>query len=264
LFALTPAELGQVTFEQHPGRHIFGDNLLFRDENNRSFRINEWLNGQDRPVILVLGYYRCPMLCRLINDGLIQALQELHWTAGRDFQVVQVSIDPKEMPKDAGTRKMEYLRQYGRVAAENGWHCLVGNAGAINQLADQVGYRYIYDKDTDQYAHPSGLIILAPHGKISRYLLGVNFRAKDLNDALLAAKDGQSSSVMSKIVLLCYHYNPITGKYAGTILTGLRVASVVMFVILLGAVVHLTGGDRRALLLIGRMGGHTSAIRPDQ
>ncbi len=220
--ALTPGDLSRVTFEQHPGVQISPD-LVFRDQNARPFRFGDHFANQ--PTILVLGYYRCPMLCSLINDGLIHALQELPLNVGRDFQVIDVSVDPAETATTAAQKKSEYLRQYSRSGAADGWHFLVGDERSIAQLANQAGFRYVYDSQTHQYAHPSGVIVLTPKGKISRYVFGVRLDARELRDALVAAKEEKSSSIISQVFLLCYHYNPITGRYGGLVLAILRVAS---------------------------------------
>ncbi|HEY2143534.1 MAG TPA: SCO family protein [Candidatus Udaeobacter sp.] len=221
--ALTPGDLSRVKFEQHPGQQVSRD-LTFRDENGRALKLGDLFEKQ--PVILVLGYYRCPMLCTMINDGLINALENLRSRVGSDFQVVDLSIDSNENPEAAAEKKALYVRRYGRSGAAAGWHCLVGDEKSIAQLADEVGYRYAYDPQTKQYAHPSGVIILTPDGKISRYVFGVALNATELRDALAAAREGKSSSVVSQLLLLCYHYNPITGKYGGLILSILRIASV--------------------------------------
>jgi protein SCO1/2 len=220
--ALTPGDLSRVTFEQHAGAQISSD-LVFHDQNDRPFRFGDHFGTQ--PTILVLGYYRCPMLCSLINDGLIHALQELSLNLGRDFQIIDVSIDPAETAKVAAQKKSEYLRQYGRHGEADSWYFLVGNERSIAQLTDQAGFRYVYDSQTRQYAHPSGVIVLTPKGKISRYVFGVRLDAGELRDALVAAKEEKSSSIISQVFLLCYHYNPITGRYGGLIMTILRVAS---------------------------------------
>jgi protein SCO1/2 len=220
--ALTPGDLSRVTFEQHPGVQISSD-LIFRDQNDQLFRFGDHFGKY--PTVLVLGYYRCPMLCSLINDGLIHALQELPLNAGSDFQVIDVSIDSAETATAAAQKKSEYLRQYGRRGAADGWHFLVGDERSVAQLANQAGFHYVYDPQTRQYAHPSGVIVLTPKGKISRYVFGVRLNAKELRDALVAAKEEKSSSIISRVFLLCYHYNPITGRYGGLVLAILRVAS---------------------------------------
>ena len=240
--ALTPGDLSRVRFEQHPGQQISRD-LVFRDENGRALKLGG-LFGK-RPLILVPGYYRCPMLCTMINDGLINALENLRANVGADFDVVDLSIDPSEKPAAAAERKALYLRRYGRSGAAAGWHCLVGNEKSVTQIGDQLGYRYLYDPETKQYAHPSGVIVLTPEGKISRYVFGVTFNSTELRDAIVAAKEGKSGSVLSQLFLLCYHYSPITGKYGGLILLILRCASVLMLLAVIGFVALMLGRDRQ-------------------
>jgi protein SCO1/2 len=183
----------------------------------------------------------------MINDGLINALENLRSSVSSDFQVVDLSIDPNETSASAAEKKALYVRRYGRSGSAAGWHCLVGDEKSIAQLADEVGYRYAYDPQTKQYAHPSGVIVLTPQGKISRYVFGAAFNSTELRDALAAARNGKSGSVLSEIFLLCYHYNPITGKYGQLILSTLRVASV-GFVALIGWWVFLmaSGSSKEA------------------
>ncbi len=221
--ALTPGDLSRIKLEQHPGQQLSRD-LVFHDENGQPFRFGNQAGNQ--PTVLLPGYYRCPMLCPLINDGLIQALQELRTSVGRDFQVVEFSIDPKDTPADAARKKTEYMRRYGRHGTAGGWHFLVGDERAIARLADELGYRYAYDPETKQFAHPSGLIVLTPGGKISRYIFGATFDGGELNKALAAARKGESASTLSQLFLLCFHYNPITGKYGALIMSILRAAGV--------------------------------------
>ena len=217
--------------------------LVFRDENDRPFRLGDHFGK--RPTILVLGYYRCPMLCMLINDGLIEALQNVREDIGRDFQVVDVSIDPTETPQDAATRKVEYTKRYSRPGAAMAWHCLVGDRQTVARLAEQVGFRYAYDPQTREYAHPSGIVVLTPEGKISRYVFGVKFDAKDIHQALVDASREHSSSVVSQLILLCYHYNPIRGKYGPAILWILRIGAVATVAAIFGGIALMAGRDRR-------------------
>lgn len=222
IFGLTPGDLSRVKFDQHPGQQVSRD-LVFRDESGSSIKLGEIFDK--RPVILVPGYYRCPMLCTMINDGLINTLENLRANVGTDFDVIDLSIDPNETSAAAAEKKGLYLRRYGRSGSGNGWHCLVGGRNAIAQLMDEIGYRYAYDAQTKEYAHPSGVVILTPNGKVSRYIFGVSFNSTELRDAIAAAKQGKSESVLSQIILLCYHYNPITGKYGALILSILRLVS---------------------------------------
>jgi protein SCO1 len=227
-FALTNEELQRVRFDQHLGQTI-SRNLLFHDSTSREVKMADLFDGR-RPVIIVLGYFRCPMLCTLVNDGLIKTLQELRANVGRDFNIVDVSIDPQETPALAAVRKAEYLKQYGRAGASDGWHFLVGDKAVVDEVAEECGFRYAYDSETGEFAHPSGLVILTPDGTISRYLLGVNFDAAELLAALDAARRGEKGSITHQLALLCFHYNPITGKYSLAILKTLRVASAIMLI----------------------------------
>ena len=241
--ALTPGDLSRVTLEQHSGLQLSHD-LVFRDENGQQFRFGN--SAAKRPTVLVPGYYRCPMLCPLINDGLIQALQELRMSVAHDFQVVDFSIDPGDTPADAARKKSEYLRRYGRAGAAQGWHCIVGDQHAIAHLADEIGFRYAYDPETKQYAHPSGVIVLTLEGKISRYIFGATFDARELRDALVAAREGESTSTLSKLFLVCYHYNPITGKYGTLIMSIVRIAGIVTLLLVTGFVALMVTRDRQA------------------
>jgi len=261
--ALTPGDLSRVKFEQHPGQQISRD-LIFRDENGRTLKLGD-LFGK-RPLILVLGYYRCPMLCTIINDGLINALENLRANVGADFDVIDLSIDPSEKSVLAAEKKALYLRRYGRSGAASGWHCLVGDEKSITQLSDQLGYRYLYDPETKQYAHPSGVIVLMPDGKISRYVFGVTFNSTELRDAIAAAKEGKPGSVLSQLFLLCYHYSPITGKYGGLILSILRGASVLTLLAVIGFVALMLRRDRRAgrAILARDVSTDKAALHPSQ
>ncbi len=222
---LSPEELKRIGYDQHIGQQI-SRNLTFQDSSNRTFAVGDLLNP--KPTLLVLGYYHCPMLCTLINDGLIEALQELRFNVGRDFNVINLSIDPHENPAVAAAKKKEYLKRYGRPGAAEGWHFLTGDEAAIAQLAKEAGFRFKWDPVSNEYGHPSGFLVLTPEGKISRYFFGVNFDPKELRSAMIAAQDRQRGSVIKELVLLCSHYNPITGKYGAPVLNVLRALSVAM------------------------------------
>jgi protein SCO1 len=219
---LSPDDLKHIRYDQHIGQPI-SPGLTFQDSDQRSVILGDLFNTE--PTLLVLGYYECPMLCTLINDGMIEALQELRFDIGRDFNIINVSIDSHEGPTLAAAKKAEYLKRYGRPGAALGWHFLTGREESIAQLANEAGFRFQYDPMRREYAHPSGFIVLTPSGKISRYFFGVNFDANELRNAIIAASNGRSGSVIHELILLCSHYNPITGKYGALILKVLRGAS---------------------------------------
>ncbi len=216
---LSAEEMRKIGYDQHIGQTI-SHNLVFQDSNKRTVALGDLLNT--KPTLLVPGYYHCPMLCTLVNDGMIEALQQLRFDVGRDFNVINFSIDPHETPEVAAVKKKEYLKRYGRPNTAEGWHFLTGSEEAIAQLTNETGFRFKYDPATHEYAHPSGFVVLTPEGKISRYFFGVNFEAKELRSAIIAASNGQNGSIVHELVLLCSHYNPITGKYGALVLGVLR------------------------------------------
>lgn len=216
---LSDQTLANINFEQKLNTQVSLE-LPFRDESGKQVRLASYFGG--KPVILVLGYYECPMLCSLVLNGMVESLLDLKWTIGNQFQVVNVSINPRETPALAAAKKRTYLKRYGRAAAGAGWHFLTGEEPAIKRLADEVGFQYAYDPATGQYAHPSGLVILTPEGKVARYFFGVAFSANDLYLALQGASDHKVGSPIQRLILLCFHYNPITGKYSPAILLIVR------------------------------------------
>ena len=227
--ALTPDELNQITFEQKIGQQISTD-LRFRDSGGTLVRLGECLDS--KPTLLVLGYFHCPMLCTFINNGLIEAMQELRLSVGRDFNVIDLSIDPHETSMLAGTKKTEYVKLYGRHGAERGWFFLTGDALAIQRIARETGFHFAYDPQTNEFAHPSGVIVLTPEGKISRYFFGANFSANELREGIRVAGKNENGSLIQRLALICYHYNPITGKYGRLVMSILRVSGVLTAVAL--------------------------------
>ncbi|HWB61049.1 MAG TPA: SCO family protein [Chthoniobacteraceae bacterium] len=217
------ATLRQVVFEQKPGAQVSGA-LQFRDEAGRLVKLSDYLG--DKPVILIPGYYRCPMLCTLVLNGAVEAMQDLPKSIGKDFVVVNFSIDPAETPQLAAAKKANYLRQYGRPGADAGWHFLTGDEPAIRQLCDEIGFHYAYDPQIGQFAHPSGFVVLTPDGKITRYFFGVNFSGKELDASLTAAASNHVEPGIRQLFLLCFHYSPITGKYGGLIVNITRVLGI--------------------------------------
>ena len=211
----------RIKFDQKINSQVTAD-LRFRDESGRPIRLGDYLG--EKPTILVLGYYGCPMLCTLVLNGMVECLQDLKMDLGKEFQVVNVSINPLEGPELAAAKKRTYLQRYGRSRADSGWHFLTGDEIAIRQLADEVGFRYAYDPAIRQYAHPSGLVVLTPQGKIARYFFGINFPPKELSSTLREAEVEKTGSVVDQFILLCFHYSPLRGPYGRLIMAILRLA----------------------------------------
>jgi len=239
---LPDSALRQIRFDQRINAQIpFA--ATFRDETGKSVRLGDYFGR--KPVILVLGYYGCPMLCTLVSNGLVETMQDLKADIGNQFDVLEVSISPLETPPLAAAKKREYLRHYGRRGADAGWHFLTGDEPAIRQLADAVGFRYAYDPAIKQYAHPSGFIVLTPQGKVSRYFFGVNFRGEELYAALQDASANRAGSPVRQLLLLCFHYSPVTGKYGALILGGVRAIGLATFVALAVFVTRSLRGDHK-------------------
>jgi protein SCO1/2 len=218
--SLTEEQLLNIRFDQKLGSQVSLD-LHFRDENGKVVALGDYF-GQ-KPVVLVLGYYGCPMLCTLTYNGMVEAMNDMKWSIGNQFNVVNVSINPKETPELAAAKRKNYLKQYGRPEAAAGWHFLTGNEPEIQKLADEIGYHYAYDSSVQQYAHPSGLVILTTDGKVSKYFFGVKFSPPELYAALQDASKHNVGSPIERLVLLCFHYSPIRGKYGAVIMTTIRI-----------------------------------------
>ena len=230
---LNDATLRDIKFDQKPGAKVPMD-LRFTDETGKTTSLAEC--GGGRPVLLILGYYKCPMLCTLDLNGLIAALQDMKPQAADIASVLFVSIDPTEAPSLAAAKKASYMKLYARKEAEGQWHFLTGSAQSIQKLADAVGFRFVYDPASRQYAHPSGLIILTPEGRISRYFFGLDYPAKPLDDAIKQAAVERTGGVVEQFVYLCFHYSPIRGKYGAVILEAVRAGGVVTLAVLAGTI----------------------------
>jgi len=185
-------------------------NLTFIAENGRSVRLGDFFR-KERPVILDLVYYSCPMLCNLVLNSQTSAMREMPWTPGSEYEVVTISIDPSETFDLARQKKATYLSSYEREAP--GWHFLTEHDGNAKKLADQVGFHYTYDESTRQYAHQAAIMILTPDGKVSRYLYGIDFRPRDLRLALTEASQGKFKLSVDRLLLFCFHYDPTARSY---------------------------------------------------
>jgi protein SCO1 len=219
-----------AALEQRLNQQVPAD-LSFRDDTGKAVRLGDYFG--ERPVFLVLAYYKCPRLCTLVLNGLLDTLKALPYDAGKDFQIVVVSIDPREGPELAAEKKAAYVERYGRPGGDAGWHFLTGEAANIESLADVVGFRYFYDAERDLYAHASGVMLLTPDGKLSRYFYGLSYPLRDVRLSLVDASAGKVGSPVEQLILLCFSYDPATGRYAVAAMKVVRLAGAV-FVVALG------------------------------
>ena len=198
--------------------------LTFRDEVGQTVKLRQFFG--DKPVILSLVYYNCPMLCTQVLSGMERSLKDVPMDIGKQFNVVTVSIDPTEEPALAAAKRALYTGLYGRPGAAQGWHFLTGDEAQIRQLASAAGFRYAYDPQTKQFAHASAIMILTPDGKISRYFYGIQYASRDLRLGLVEASNGKIGTPVDQILLFCYHYDAATGKYSVLISRILKAAGV--------------------------------------
>jgi protein SCO1/2 len=232
--------LDRIGIEPKPGAQVPPD-LVFRDERGRRVRMGDCFG--DRPIVLNLVYFQCPMLCNMTMDGLIRTLKIVPFELGRDFDVLTVSFDPREGPQLAAGAKRTALKRYGRGGAE-AWHFLTGDEASIRRLTEAVGFRYEFDPQIGQYAHAAGLIVLTPDGRVSRYLHGVEFPARDLRLSLVEASQGNIGTAADHVLLLCYQYNPATGKYGLAVQTATRVLGLTTLFCLLGGIAIMLRRER--------------------
>lgn len=245
-----PSQLKDIGIDQRLNERVSTD-LAFRDESGASVRLGQYLGR--KPVVLALVYYQCPMLCNLVMNGALRSLRAVSLDAGRDFDVVFVSIDPSETPEQAAARHQEYTGKYRRPGSESGWHFLTGQEPEIRKLAAEVGFRYAFDPDSGQYTHASGIMILTPEGRLARYFYGVEYSARDMKFGLIEAASNRIGSPADKMMLYCFHYDPATGKYGVVIMNIIRllgagtVALLACFVLVQLRRDRLRGGvERRA------------------
>ena len=234
--------LKKVDIEQRLNNQIPLD-LKFRDETGREVRLAEYF-AKGKPVALTLVYYECPMLCNQVLNGAVGAFQGLQFTAGKEFEVVTVSFDPREGPELAAKKKETYLRRYKREGAEAGWHFLTGDKASIDALAEAVGFRYAWDEQSQQFAHASAVMVATPQGRLSHYFYGIDYAPKDLRLALVEASEGKIGSPVDSLLLFCYHYDPASGRFA-PVMGVLRAAGVLTVFAVVGLLVFLTRKSRR-------------------
>lgn len=238
-----PTILREVGFDQRLDQVVPND-IALRDETGRAVKLADYLGK--KPVVLALVYYECPSLCTMTLNGLVSAMNAVSFDAGKEYDVVTVSFEPRETAELAAGKKAAYLKRYQRPGAAAGWHFLTGEPAEIARLTQAVGFRYTWDERIRQYAHPSGVVVLTPEGRIARYLFGIEYAPKDLRFALVEASQGRVGGVVDQAILYCYQYDPMTGKYGTAIMRLLRVASLLTLAVLGTFIFTMWRRERRA------------------
>lgn len=226
-----PGVLSQVSFEQRLNEQLPLE-LPFKDEQGRSVKLGDYFGR--KPVVLTFVYYECPMLCTEVLNGLESALRVLNESIGREFDVVTVSFDPKETPVLALGKKKAYLERYKRAEAEQGWHFLTGEQPSIDRLTKAAGFNFAWDEPTHQFAHPSGIVVVTPQGKVSRYFFGIDYAPRDLKFALVESSNEKIGTLADKLLLYCYHYDPSTGNYGFVAMRAVQIGGAVTILALVG------------------------------
>jgi protein SCO1/2 len=217
--SLSLANVKRLTFDQRIGEQI-SPTIAFTDDDGRSVRLIECVRSG--PIIVALGYYECPMLCNLVLNGLVHSLQEIKTNMAPGLSVIFVSVDPKESAQLAARKKRTYLKRLGLNADASSWHFLTGDTNSIGEIAEEIGFHYAYDPINKQYAHPSGIIVLTPNLKISKYFFGVNYPAAELAGALKQAAAGQNGAPTSPILMLCSKFMTLTGIHSAAVMRSVR------------------------------------------
>jgi len=209
-------------------------NIDFRDETGRAVRLGDYF-GQ-KPVLLALVYYGCPMLCNQVEQGVVGSLKMLSFNPGRDYEVVFVSFDPRESPDMAAQKKASALKHFGRSETATGWHFLTGSKESIDAVTQGANFRYSFDAKNGVFAHASGIMLLTPDGRISRYFYGIEYPSRDLRLGLVDASAGKIGTPIDHLLLYCFEYDPSTTRYSATILRILRLGGIATILTLVAGI----------------------------
>jgi protein SCO1/2 len=238
-----PLALRDVALEQKLGERLPLE-LEFRDETGKKVRLDDYFGR--RPVILVFAYYRCRELCPLTLDGLLRALRALSFDAGKQFDVITVSFDSRDTSALAAAKQNDFVQRYSRPGASAGVHFLTGDESAILRLTESAGFRYSEERESDRYAHATGIMLLTPEGRLARYFYGIEFSPRDLRLGLIEASGGKIGAAIDQLLLFCYHYDPATGKYGLLVTNLVRLGGIATVLVLAGGIWIMLRGESRA------------------
>jgi protein SCO1/2 len=241
---IVPPQLKDVTFKQRLNEQLPLD-VAFKDETGRDVRLGDYF-ATGRPVVLAFVYYQCPMLCTQVMNGISSALTVVPFTAGKDFDVVLVSFDPRDTPKDAAEKKRTHLQYWSSQKTAAGWHFLTGDEASIKRATAAAGFSYRWDESIKQFAHVSGVLVLTPDGRLSRYFYGIEYSPKELRLALVDSGQGKVGSVIDELLLYCFHYDPEAGRYGVVVMNLLRLGGVVTVALMAGFILLMRRREQRA------------------
>jgi protein SCO1 len=252
-----PAGLRDVGLDQKLNEQVPLD-LTFHDEDGRTVRLADYFGAV--PVVLSLNYFDCPMLCPLVLNDVLRAARAIPLGLGQDYRILTVSIDPHDTPARAATKQRWYTEQYGQEGTADGWHFLTGDARAIEALARGVGFRYVLDPKSGQFAHTAGIMVLTPDGRLARYFYGVEYSPRDLRLAIVEASHGRIGSLADQILLFCFHYDEATGRYSFFVLNAVRGGGIATLLGLASLMAVLFRRERRGRMSPKPCAGQTHAL----
>ncbi|MEO6950835.1 MAG: SCO family protein [Polyangia bacterium] len=229
--------------DEHPGARVQAE-LPFVDAQGQPVQLGDFLHG-DKPVLLVLAYFHCPMLCDLVLRGIASSVAKQGLVLGRDFEALTVSFDPSDTPDGAARKQGALLQAIGHPEAVRDWPFLVGKKPAIDRLAATLGFAYVHDEKSGQYAHSAVAFVLTPDGRVSRYLYGVTFRPLDVRMALNEAARGKVGGFVDRVLLTCFHYDPTSRRYAFYVRNGLRAGAALTLLVMMGGLALIVRRGRR-------------------
>lgn len=239
-----PSILQQVGIDQRIGEELPLD-AHFTDEYGKDVALGSYFH-QGKPVLIALVYYDCPMLCDQVLNGMASALNVLKFDAGKEFNVLAISFDPRETPQLAKEKKEMYLKRYKRAGAEQGWHFLTGKPDSIKKITEAAGFHYVWDTNTKQFAHSSAVILITPEGRVAQYYYGIEYSPKDMRLGIIQASKEKLGTVVDSVILYCYHYDPATGKYGAVVMNLIRVAGLITVLLMGGFIGFSLYRDSRA------------------
>ncbi len=243
LLTADPIDPKQIRIDENLGAQLPLDAKL-TDSNGLGVTLGSLL-AKDKPTVLTIGYYGCPMLCDIVLNGALTGFKGLEYGVGKEFNVLSLSIEPKETADLAQAKRESYVKSYGREVRAEGWRFVVGDGQETKRIADAAGWHYFWDDETKQWAHAAGIFVLTPEGKISRVLYGIMFEPRDLKFALVEASAGRVGSAVDKLLLWCYHYDPKDKQYVIYAMRFMRIGGALTFLALATTVGLLWRADRR-------------------
>ena len=239
-----PSILDQVGLDQKLNSQVPLD-AMFVDEHGQAVQLKQYFGA--KPVILIMVYYQCPMLCTQVLTGFTGAMLGVRkFNIGREFDVVTISIDPRDGPQEALEAKKRYIQRYRRPEAEKGWHFLTGKKDQIDLVAQAVGFRYVWDPEVQQYAHASGIMLVTPQGRVAQYYYGIEYAPRDIQLGLVEASQGKIGNIVDEVLLYCFHYDPRQGRYGAVIFNILRLCALATVLVLGGFMLFMFRRDALA------------------